>query len=214
MPSGFDDHRRCPRTTHRGTLVDIALLGPNLCGPVTSWPALRRSRYGRRRRSAPYARLPDLALVGAACLRVDMRSGPGDPVDADAPIWERRPIIEQRRSASLFCVPWIAVGGRGFLSAFRRADEDTHGPVGVEVRAHGRFGCDRPEKPSQMSSYRRRRPAPRRLRAPGLAVPGSTKIGTWRDGGRRVLVCATRSLPFASRPSDATPLVRAATGSS
>lgn len=33
------------------------------------------------------------------------------------------------------------------------------------------------------------------LRAPGLAVPGSTKIGTWRDGGRRVFVCVRDSKP-------------------
>jgi hypothetical protein len=33
------------------------------------------------------------------------------------------------------------------------------------------------------------------LRAPGLAIPGSTKIGTWRDSGRRVFVCVRDSKP-------------------
>jgi hypothetical protein len=33
------------------------------------------------------------------------------------------------------------------------------------------------------------------FRAPGLAIPGSTKIGTWRDGGRRVFVCVRDSKP-------------------
>lgn len=33
------------------------------------------------------------------------------------------------------------------------------------------------------------------LRAPGLGVPGSVKIGTWRGKGRRMYVCARRSVP-------------------
>jgi hypothetical protein len=33
------------------------------------------------------------------------------------------------------------------------------------------------------------------LRAPGLAIPGRTRIGTWRAGGQRTFVCARRSQP-------------------
>lgn len=37
--------------------------------------------------------------------------------------------------------------------------------------------------------------ATRGLRAPGLGVPGSIKIGTWRGKGRRIYVCVRRSTP-------------------
>jgi hypothetical protein len=37
--------------------------------------------------------------------------------------------------------------------------------------------------------------ATRGLRAPGLGVPGSVKIGTWRGNGRRMYVCIRRSTP-------------------
>jgi hypothetical protein len=38
-------------------------------------------------------------------------------------------------------------------------------------------------------------PAVRGLRAPGLALPGSRKIGTWRGRGERTLVCVRRDQP-------------------
>jgi len=37
--------------------------------------------------------------------------------------------------------------------------------------------------------------AVRGLRAPGLAIPGRTKIGTWRGRGRRAFVVARRGMP-------------------
>lgn len=37
--------------------------------------------------------------------------------------------------------------------------------------------------------------ATRGLRAPGLGVPGTTKIGTWRGEGRRMYVCVRRATP-------------------
>ncbi|MGY2082214.1 hypothetical protein [Blastococcus sp. SYSU DS0539] len=37
--------------------------------------------------------------------------------------------------------------------------------------------------------------APRGLRAPGLALPGLRKIGTWRRPGERTLVCVRRGQP-------------------
>ncbi len=37
--------------------------------------------------------------------------------------------------------------------------------------------------------------AVRGLRAPGLAIPGLTKIGTWRGRGRRSFVVARRGVP-------------------
>jgi hypothetical protein len=37
--------------------------------------------------------------------------------------------------------------------------------------------------------------ATRGLRAPGLGVPGSVKIGTWRGKGRRMFVSIRRSSP-------------------
>lgn len=37
--------------------------------------------------------------------------------------------------------------------------------------------------------------ATRGLRAPGLGVPGSVKIGTWRGKGRKMYVCIRRSTP-------------------
>ncbi len=37
--------------------------------------------------------------------------------------------------------------------------------------------------------------ATRGLRAPGLGVPGSVKIGTWRGQGRKMYVCIRRSTP-------------------
>ncbi|MGY1723547.1 hypothetical protein [Blastococcus sp. SYSU DS0533] len=38
-------------------------------------------------------------------------------------------------------------------------------------------------------------PAARGLRAPGLALPGVRKIGTWRRPGERTLVCVRRGQP-------------------
>ncbi|MGY1718971.1 hypothetical protein ACI8AG_07985 [Blastococcus sp. SYSU DS0552] len=38
-------------------------------------------------------------------------------------------------------------------------------------------------------------PATRGLRAPGLALPGARKIGTWRRPGERTLVCVRRGQP-------------------
>jgi hypothetical protein len=38
-------------------------------------------------------------------------------------------------------------------------------------------------------------PAARGLRAPGLALPGARKVGTWRAPGERTLVCARRGQP-------------------
>jgi hypothetical protein len=38
-------------------------------------------------------------------------------------------------------------------------------------------------------------PAARGLRAPGLALPGARKIGTWRRAGERTLVCVRRGQP-------------------
>lgn len=37
--------------------------------------------------------------------------------------------------------------------------------------------------------------APRGIRAPGTAIPGLIKIGTWRGRGRRTLVVAYRNQP-------------------
>ena len=37
--------------------------------------------------------------------------------------------------------------------------------------------------------------AARGLRAPGLALPGRRKVGTWRSRGERVLVCVRRGQP-------------------
>lgn len=37
--------------------------------------------------------------------------------------------------------------------------------------------------------------ATRGLRAPGLGVPGSVKIGTWRGNGRKMFVSIRRSTP-------------------
>lgn len=37
--------------------------------------------------------------------------------------------------------------------------------------------------------------ATRGLRAPGLALPGLRKIGTWRSRGHRALVCVRRDQP-------------------
>jgi hypothetical protein len=37
--------------------------------------------------------------------------------------------------------------------------------------------------------------ATRGLRAPGLGVPGSVKVGTWRRNGRKVFVSIRRSTP-------------------
>src|SRR4051794_1890773 len=37
--------------------------------------------------------------------------------------------------------------------------------------------------------------AVRGMRAPGFALPGRTKIGTWRGGGRRAFVVARRDVP-------------------
>ncbi len=37
--------------------------------------------------------------------------------------------------------------------------------------------------------------APRGLRAPGLAIPGRVKIGTWRGRGHRMLVVVRRDQP-------------------
>jgi hypothetical protein len=37
--------------------------------------------------------------------------------------------------------------------------------------------------------------ATRGLRAPGLGIPGSVKIGTWRGKGRKMYVCIRRSTP-------------------
>lgn len=37
--------------------------------------------------------------------------------------------------------------------------------------------------------------APRGIRAPGTAIPGVVKIGTWRGRGRRTLVVAYRNQP-------------------
>ncbi|MGY1834485.1 hypothetical protein ACI79P_05165 [Blastococcus sp. SYSU DS0510] len=38
-------------------------------------------------------------------------------------------------------------------------------------------------------------PATRGLRAPGLALPGVRKVGTWRRPGERTLVCVRRAQP-------------------
>ncbi|MCZ2861110.1 hypothetical protein [Blastococcus sp. VKM Ac-2987] len=38
-------------------------------------------------------------------------------------------------------------------------------------------------------------PATRGLRAPGLALPGLRKVGTWRRPGERMLVCVRRGQP-------------------
>ena len=38
-------------------------------------------------------------------------------------------------------------------------------------------------------------PATSGLRAPGLALPGRRKIGTWRSRGERTLVCVRRGQP-------------------